>query len=187
MQCKIDGVHRLSAKSRVHHQRRERRTDRIPGHTINLGRSIHLVHPVCLEQRACRDLARRRLFSRRRRREREGRTGPQSKNARDDSSLTHADAHNAGVVAVFHLFQEAHQCQVVGERLGGGHNLHELRRKRVDPRKDRIKPVGRFKIMVADDQRGAGSPNFCERRSGKFLSRFQFDIDQLEARFRRLQ
>ena len=57
LQREVDGVDGLAAEGRVHHDRRERRTDGVSGYAIDLGGGVDVVDAVGLDEGACGDLA----------------------------------------------------------------------------------------------------------------------------------
>ena len=100
------------------------RADGIAGDAVDLGGGVDLVDAVGLDQGAGGDLAGAGLFARGGGGKGEGRAGAQAEHAGDDAGVAHADADDVGVVV--HALEEAHQGDVVGERLGGGDDLDEV-------------------------------------------------------------
>ncbi len=184
LQRQVDRVDRLPAEGRVHHDGRERVADGIAGDAVDLGGRVDVVDAVGLDQGAGGDLAGAGLLSGRGGREGEGAARPQAQHARDDARVPHADADDVRVIV--HALQEADQGHIVHQRLGGGNDLDEVRIEGGDPGVDAVQVPGSVEVVVADDQRCAGVPQFLHARLLQRLRGLQFQVHQQKAGLRGL-
>ena len=184
LQRQVDRVDRLPAEGGIHHDGRERVADGIAGDPVDLGGCVDVVDAVGLDQGAGGDLAGPGLLSGRGGREGEGAARPQAQHARDDARVPHADADDVRVIV--HALQEADQGHIVHQRLGGGNDLDEVRIEGDDPGVDAVQVLGGVEVVVADDQRCAGVPQFLHAGFLQRLRGLQFQVHQQKAGLRGL-
>ena len=179
LQREVDGVDGLAAEGRVHHHGRERAADGVAGDAVDLGGGVDLVDAVGFEQGAGGDLAGAGLFAGSGGGKGEGAAGAHAEDAGDDAGVAHADADDVGVIV--HALEEAHEGDVVGQSLGGGDDLDEVRLKGADAREDAVEVLGCGEVVVADDEGDAG---LAELREFALFQRFgglELQVDDVEA------
>ncbi len=179
LQRQIDGVHRLAAKRRVHHDRRERALDRVAGNAIDLGGSIHLIDAIGIDQRPRCDLPRPCLFARRSRGKGKRATRAHTQHARDDSGVAHADADDVGVVR--HALKKADERDIVGQRLGGRDDLDEVWLERLDALVDAVEVLRCGEVVMADDQRHARIAKLLQFSLLQRLDGLKLKIDEVKS------
>ena len=154
LEREVDGVDGLAAEGGVHHDRREGAADGVAGDAIDFGGGVDLIDAVGFDQGACGDLAGAGLFADGGCGKGEGAAGADAEDARDDAGVAHADADDVGVIV--HPLEEAHEGDVVGERLGGGNDLDEFGLEGRDALVDAFQVFGCVEVVIADDEGDAG-------------------------------
>ncbi len=102
-----------------------------------------------------------------------------AKHSADQALVAHAQADHVGHVPG--ALEKVHHHHVVGERLGGGDDLDELRLVRPDTFEDSLQILGRLKIVVGDDQSRASGAQFVQFGCLDGFGRLQLQIHQVKA------
>ena len=179
LEREVDGVDRLAAEGGVHHDGRERAADGIAGDAVDLGSCVDLIDAIGFDQSTRGDLARAGFFANSGCGEGEGRAGANAEDARDDARVAHADADDVGVV--FHALDEAHEGNVVDERLCSGYDLDEVGLEGRDALEDTVEIFGGVEVVMADDEGDTGVAEVLELALLHGFDGFELYVDNVEA------
>jgi hypothetical protein len=179
LEREVDGVDGLAAEGGVHHDGRERAANGVAGDAIDLGGCVDLIDAIGFDQRAGGDLAGAGLFAYGGGGEGEGRAGADAEDAGDDAGVAHADADDVGVI--LHAFDEAHEGDVVGERLGRGDDLDEVGLEGNDALVDAFEVFGGGEVVVADDEGNAGVAEMLKLALLHGFGGLELNVDDVEA------
>ena len=182
LEGEVDGVDGLPAEGGVEHYGGERFGDGVAGDAVDSGGKVDVLDAVGFLEGTSGDLSGCGFFAWGGGCEGEGRAGTKAEDARDDTGLSHADADDGSVIG--DLLQQAHEGQVVGEGLGGGDDLGEVRLEGLDALIDGFEVAGLLKVVEGDDETDGGSAEGFKQAGlspGVGFGGFYLKVDEVEA------